>query len=108
MAYPDDHVLLSDMFGYSCTYNSGTGELTIKVAELPQVTDIVNISPTGIALALIKAMSQNQDTGENTRKIVVQTPTRLLASRGGVPSLRERFSVDFWDNFSEGHDPDDI
>lgn len=122
MAYPDNHRLLSELFGENTAYTTGSntytpgssgatmggdGYLHIDIKQLPEVTDHTTITPTGIVLALIKALHANQGVEED-RKIVVQNPTRLIATREGISSLRERFSVDFWDNWATGHDPDDI
>lgn len=85
----------------------GDGFLHIDIKQLPEVDDHNSITPTGIVLAMIKAIQQNQGTGDD-RKIVVQDASRLIATREGVSSLRERFSIDFWSSWVNGHDPDNI
>lgn len=122
MPYPDNHKLLSEMFGSNTAYTTGDyvhtpgssgetmggdGYLHIDIKQLPGVSDHTTITPTGIVLAMIKAIHENQGD-ESDRKVIVQNPTRLIATREGISSLRERFSIDFWDNWSTGHDPDDI
>ena len=85
----------------------GDGFLHIDVKQLPEVDDHTSITPTGIVLAMIKAIQQNQGS-DNGRKVVVQDSSRLIATREGVSSLRERFSIDFWSSWVNGHDPDNI
>lgn len=122
MAYPDNHRLLSDLFGDNTAYTTGQnthtpgssgetmggdGYLHIDIKQLPGVTEHTTLTPTGIVLAIIKAIHANQGVEED-RKIVAQNPSRLIATREGISSLRERFSIDFWDNWATGHDPDNI
>lgn len=85
----------------------GDGFLHIDIKQLPEVNDHTSITPTGIVLAMIKAIQQNQGIGDD-RKVVVQDSSRLIATREGISSLRERFSIDFWSSWVNGHDPDNI
>lgn len=107
MAYPDDHVALTTMFGASATYSTSTGVLSIDVSELPDVDTISSITNTGIVLALVRAIKNNQGS-DTERKIEVGDTSSALTNRGSISSLRERYQLDFYHSFSSTHDPDSI
>lgn len=107
MAYPDDHVALTDLFGSSATFNTGT--LSIDCSELADVTSASSLTTSGIVLALLRSIQDNQGA-EDTRKVVMPAagPTSSLVTRGGVSSLRETYTINVFDDFASELDPDNM
>ena len=107
MAYPDDHVALTDLFGASATYNAGV--LSITCSELADVSNGNSLTTSGIILALLRSIQDNQGA-EETRKIVMPAagPSTTLVTRGGVSSLRETYTINVFDDFASELDPDNM
>ena len=107
MAFPDDHVALTSLFGSSAVNNSGT--LSIDLSELPDVDNASSLTSTGIVLALIRAIQDNQGSDDD-RKIMMPAagPDTTLITVGGVSALREAYTINIRDDFASELDPDSV